>query len=207
MRHILIIFSSLFLCFQGFSQKDISKVIDAENIRKIIINGDEIFRINLVAAGEKKQVKITAHSEGEYYNNIALDHEMEQEKLIISSNFAEILQGGYDKLSAHKVFSLEVDIEIPEGLEVYVESNIAALTARGKFKNLQVQLKSGFCKIIDFEGNALVNTYSGFIEVETHNAVIDAVSRGGKVSLQSATGGKFNIKLHSGTGDIRVREN
>lgn len=196
----------LFLSVPVFSQKDNSRVLDAHNFKELVIEGNEIYRINIKTT-EKKQIEIITHSEGEYFNKIDLEYKVQQERLVITSKFPENLQGGYDKLSAHKVFSLEMDLLVPEGLEVYIESNIAAVTASGKFKNLQVQLRSGYCNLENFTGNARVNTYSGSIEVEAKNAAIEATSRSGEVILPPATAGKYVVKLQSATGDIRVREN
>ena len=206
MKFLLSFFLAAFLFQTAFSQKNVSHVYDAGNIEQLVFYADEIFRIN-IKTSLKDEIVITTHSSGEYFNDIHLKVERLEKKMIISTSFPESLQEGFDKLSAHKVFSVEVTLEIPEDLDVYVESNIASLTGAGEFDNLQVQLRSGYCKLENFSGNALVNTYSGSIEVQTSNAVIDAYTRSGKISLPPKSSGRYVVKLHSGTGDILVREN
>ncbi|QED38557.1 hypothetical protein FK178_12885 [Antarcticibacterium arcticum] len=205
MKHFLILFFSF--CFLGsFAQKDTAVEVDAKGIKKIYILAEEVFRINLKTS-ETNKITLTSHSEGEYYNDISLDMKVEQEQITLTSNFPAQLQNGYDKLSAHKVFSLEIMLEIPEGLEVYVRSSQASLRGRGNFNYLEAELKSGYCQLTNFTGNALINTYSGNIEMETSNAVFTALSRNGKVLQSGFSRGDHKIELRSITGDISVWEN
>lgn len=201
---------SIFLFFgiflSAFSQKDVSGTYDAQNIEKLYIFTDEVFRINLKTS-QKDKIVLTSHSEGEYYNEISLNAELLQDRMILTTQFREILKSGYDKLSAHKVFSLEITLEIPEGLEVFIKSNIASVSGSGTYKNLEVELKSGYCELRSFQGNAVVNTYSGSIYVQTKNAGIKANSRNGDVMVPLKITGENNIHLTTINGNIRVREN
>ena len=203
------IYISIFLILTsltGFAQKDTSQLIDANGIEKINIDTDEVFKINLkTVSGD--QIKITTHAAGEYYNDISLDLEHKKEVLNITSQFREILQSGFDKLSAHKVFALEISIEIPEGLQVYINSNIASVDAAGTYKYLQVQLNTGHCNITSFLGNALVNTFNGAINIETTDATVVANSRNGTMSLPPDLPGIHQIHATSINGNIRVVEN
>jgi len=190
----------------GYSQKDTSLLYDAGEIKKLYIETEEVFKIN-IKTGNTDKITLSTHSEGEYYNDISLEMVVEQDKMILSSKFPPRLQGGYDKLSAQKVFSMEITLEIPEGLEVYVKSTMGSLKGSGSFKYLEAELRSGNCKLENFTGNALINTYSGRTEVETSNATITASSRSGKVSLPVYLSGPNKIEIRSISGDIRVREN
>ena len=190
----------------AFSQKDVSGTYDAQNIKKLYIFTDEVFKINLKTS-EKEKIILTSHSEGEYFNDISLNIEVFQDRMILTTQFREILQSGYDKLSAHKVFSLEITLEIPEGLEVFIKSNIASVSGSGAYKNLEIELQSGQCELIFFQGNALINTYIGSIDVQTKNAEIIATSRNGNVIVPIGFTGNNKISLTTINGNIRVREN
>ena len=204
---LITLFFLIFSCsYSGFSQKDISGSYDAGNIKQLYIFTDEVFRIN-IQTSDIDQIKITSHSEGEYYNDIALEVEVLQEKMVLTSNFREVLQGGFDKLSAHKVFSLEITIEVPEHLEVFVKSNIASVFGKGSFKNLAVDLKNGSFIFSSFTGNAVINTYKGSIELVTNNADITGTSRNGKVEIPKDMTGRNRIVLKTINGNILVREN
>lgn len=198
-----LIFISVVL--SAFSQKDISGTYDAQNIEKLYIFTDEVFKINLKTSKTDKII-LTSHSEGEYFNDIFLNMELLQDRMILTTQFREILQSGYDKLSAHKVFSLEITLEIPEDLEVFIKSNIASVSGSGTYKNLEIELKSGSCELKNFQGNALVNIYNGSIDVQTQNAEITAISRNGNVVVPLEMTGKKKIRLTTINGNIRVRE-
>lgn len=199
-----LVFISIIL--SAYSQKDISGTYDAQNIEKLYIFTDEVFRINLETS-KKDKIKLTSHSEGEYFDEISLNTELLQDRMILTTQFPEILQSGYDKLSAHKVFSMEITLEIPEDLEVFIKSNIASVSGSGNYKNLEVELKSGSCELKLFRGNALVNIYNGSIDVQTKNAEIIANSRNGNVEVPLQITGKNKINLTTINGNIRVREN
>lgn len=189
-----------------FAQKDTSQKFDAGNVQRFELFLDEVYKINLQTSKEDK-ILLSTHSEGEYFNDINLEVERLQDKILITSSFREILQSGYDKLSAHKVFSLEVNLTIPEGLEIYIKSNIATVNATGNFKDIQVELQSGSCKLKNFTGNALVNTYRGGIWVETNNADIKASSGTGTVDIPKEMRGSNSLELRSINGDIKVVKN
>lgn len=179
---------------------------DVAGVNKLFIFTEEVFKIHLETS-KTDQIILTSHSAGEYYNEINLKMEVLKDKMILTSEFREILRGGYDKLSAHKVFSMEITLKIPEKMEVFINSNIASVFATGNYTYLEVELKAGLCELKDFSGNALVNTYSGAINIETTNANISASTRQGEVYLSDNNPGKYKVELHSITGDIMVREN
>lgn len=190
----------------GFAQRDTREIINAENIERININSDEVYLINIVAS-DKDQIMISTHSEGEYYNEIALETSINNKGLIINTSYPRKLTSGYDKLSAHKVFSLEIQLHIPEGMEVNVKSNIANLQGKGNFRSLFAELKQGYCKLIDFSGTAVINTFTGNIFVETKAGILQAKSRNGKVEIPDFIPAGNPITLTSIDGDIKVRKN
>ncbi len=195
------------LSLSASAQKDTSKQLDAKEIKSIYIDTDEVFKIIIKTSTNSDLISISSHSEGEYFNDIALDTEVRANSIYLTTKFREILKSGFDKLSAHKVFSLEITLEIPEELQVFVKSNIASVEAEGDFNFIQVQLNSGYCNLSNFIGNALVNTYNGAITIQTTDATVSASSRNGKVILPLDFSGKHVIKATSINGDIRIVEN
>lgn len=205
-RKNLILSLALLFTIVSFSQKDTREIIDADKIKKISINTDEVYHLEIIST-ETSQVRIKTHSEGEYYDNIALETLVKGEELSITTQYPERLTGGFDKLSAHKVFSLAVELEIPEGLEVTIKSNIASLQTKGDFKSIYADLKQGYCNLLEFTGIAVINTYSGNILVETSAGLIDANSRNGNLEIPEFLPGRNPLRLTSIDGDIMVRKN
>ncbi|MFV8225234.1 hypothetical protein [Christiangramia aquimixticola] len=205
MKQILLLLSMM-LSLQMFSQRDTREILDAEQVRNIHIDTDEVFKIEVLSS-KSPGIRIKTHSEGEYYDEIILETRIIDKTLMITTRYPQILSGGYDKLSAHKVFSLEIEIELPENLYLTVDSNIASLITHGKFRTVQVNLNQGYCQLFDFTGSAVVNTYYGNIMVETSIGKIEANSRNGNVNISELLPGRNSIKLNSVDGNILVRKN
>lgn len=188
-----------------YAQKETTEVLDAEGLKVLNISTDEVFRIDIVSA-PVEHVKIKTRTEGEYFNNILIETSVTGNELRIFTKYPERLTGGFDKLSAHKVFSMKIELEIPEGMEVIVSSNIASLIATGNYESVHAGLKQGYCNLLDFSGKANINTYGGDILVETKSGIIEANSRHGVVTVPDFLPGRNPIKLTSIDGDITVRK-
>ena len=190
---------------QANAQRETRQEIDAEGIGTLELKLNEVFLVDIQTISGNTIIMET-RSEGEYTNNISLDLEFDEDKLTFTSNYAEILTGGYDKLSAHKVFSFEVHLKIPENLNVIIESNLASVKGKGNFENLFADLKQGYCRLSEFSGNATINTYRGDIQVETSKAKIEAQTRNGKKIVPEFMAGTNLLRLTSIDGDISVRK-
>lgn len=188
-----------------FGQKQTTEIFEAEEIQRITISSDEVFNIKISAA-PVSVITIRTKADGEYYNDIRLESEIKGGTLKLTTMFREILQSGFDKLSAHKVFAMDVEIEIPEGLSVEIISNVASVEGSGEFENLLVQLKSGSCFLNEFLGNAVINTYNGNIEVYTSSAIVEASSRNGSVTIPFENHGRHRIHITSINGNINVQK-
>ncbi|MCP9199412.1 hypothetical protein MKO06_05810 [Gramella sp. GC03-9] len=200
-------FCILFLLFgiMAHAQRETMETIDARNIKILRIATDEVYQIKLLAS-KTSDISIKTRSEGEYFRDIYLDTSIKDGVLKINSRYPQRLAGGYDKLSAHKVFSMEVEIEVPEGLEISITSNLASVIATGNFESIQADLKQGYCKLLNFSGSARINTYSGDILVEAHSGKIEATTRNGKLVLPDFLPGQMPLRLTSIDGDIQVRK-
>lgn len=188
------------------AQKDTSQQLDVKGMENLYIDTDEVFKIT-VKTTKSDFIAISTHSEGEYFNDISLNTEVKGRSVYLTTQFREILQSGYDKLSAHKVFSLEISLEIPEDLQVFIKSNLASVEVVGDYNFLQVQLNSGYCNLSNFTGNAVVNTYNGAITIKTTGATVTTETRNGKITGSSNFSGKNLIKATSINGNIHVVEN
>lgn len=203
MKYFLLLF--LFISFSGRSQKETTQTFEAGGIETIVVNSDEIYRISIkTVPGD--QITISSKTDGEYFNNISLDSEVNRKTLSLNSRFREILQSGFDKLSAHKVYAMEVKLQIPEGMKVEVRSNVSSVFMEGAYDEILLQLKSGSAYLENFKGDAVINTYEGNIEVEAESAEVEAESRHGKVSVPDSINGLYMLKLISINGNIKVRE-
>ena len=188
-----------------FGQKTEEKIIDNSAIKNIVINGDAIFKIEVKTA-ETKTIKLSYNSEGEYAQNTILLTETRNDSLIIS-NIMQFLVGKIDdKLSAHKVLSIEISLEIPKFLSVSIKSAIASAKISGTYNYLLLELNQGNAQVSNFLGNATINTFNGNIDLETNYAIIDAKTETGTLKMENIIKSQNQIQITSINGNINIRK-
>lgn len=198
----------LLVCFltNGLqAQKITEQTIDALGIKRIFIQSDEVFRVNITTTNTDK-ISLKTESEGIYAQKIAMLVTRKKKQLLLTSAYEKILSSGYDKLSATKVFSLAVSLRIPKGMEVVVSSNLASVFANGEFDFLETELKGGRCELKNFSGEAILNTYDGDIVIETKAATVHASSRNGTVNIPNDLPSGGEILAKTIDGDIIVKK-
>lgn len=199
--------TTFFLIFflSAQAQKVTREVLTARDLERIVFSSDEIYRIS-VNTVPGNEVIITTRSEGEYFNEINLEHEVKGKTLFLNSRYREILQNGFDKLSAHKVFSMEVELQVPEDIMLEISSNLASVYLSGAFDRVLIQLKNGSCYLEAFRGDAVINTFDGNITGTARSMDVEANSRHGEVDVPQIFHGNHKMVLTSINGDIKLSE-
>ncbi|MBW2960323.1 DUF4097 family beta strand repeat-containing protein [Mesonia aestuariivivens] len=192
--------------FISNAQREALKTFSAKGLQKIEFAADEIFKIEVKTIPAVKQVQIFTFSEGEYFNDIAVIVKRDLKTLKIASTYKERLTSGYDKLSAHKVYAVNLKIILPEGLKFMVISNIANVYAAGKFEHFEAELKSGDVQLKAFTGKALINTFTGNVHIETTQANLEANTNHGQLYMSPSLDFGNLIEVKSIYGDIEVRK-
>ncbi|WP_159022371.1 hypothetical protein [Formosa sp. L2A11] len=202
MKYILVIIIG-FYCSVSRAQKRVDKIIDAQDISTIQINGNNCFKIHVLALNTS-EIAIQTIIEGEHSEDMVVVARKSNDTLFVSTGFQPLFKADNDKLSAHKLMSVELDIQVPKHLNFNVKSDIASVEAEGVFNTAFIELNQGHCKLLSFLGSARVNTINGSIYVETNYANVSASSRHGVVKLQPLTLGQHQLDLKSIQGDISV---
>ncbi len=192
-----------FVHFQLFAQRERLQIFSAEEIEEIIINADEIFKVQIEAASTK-EIQLYTLSEGEYFNDIGVNVQQTLNTFKITTAYKEILTSGFDKLSAHKLYAVNLKLVIPENLKVTITSNIASIHAKGDFEFLEAELKSGECDLRNYTGKAIINTLWGNVYIETKRANVEAKTHHGSLKIaKNLTFGPL-VKVKSIYGNIEV---
>ncbi len=192
-----------FISIQLHSQKTIEKEVDAQDISCILIEGNEMFKIKLNTSNTKKII-LKTKIEGEYSEDRVVLANIVNDSMIISSAFQPLFVYHDDKLSAHKVISIEMELLVPENRKVYMASNTASAEIDGSYDYLTVELSQGNCNLNIYDSNAIVNTIDGKIELNTNFANVEAFSKTGTVVMEQLTLGSNQISLNSVNGDISI---
>lgn len=202
MRHVLYILI-FFFGFQIQAQKTTNKSFSSKGISTLVIDGSSVFKMTIEAT-KTKSISIQSIVEGEHNEQVVLLTEIKNKQLHISSVYQPLFVDNNDKLSAHKLISVEFKIRIPEHLKVFISSNIASVFMSGIFNQVTTELTNGSFNADNFQGNLLVNTIHGDIHLETNQATVEVSSKHGIINQNPLEEGKQQISLNSINGNITV---
>ena len=197
---LLIIFSG-----QLFSQKKLFKTYDKGTIHTLFIDSDDIFQIKLSTSPTDK-ITIYTQIDGETFESSLLHAEIVDGVFKITTGRTPDFTPFNDKLSAHKILSIVVEVTLPEDLNLDIYSTLASVKAQGMYDKIRLNLGRGGCELSSFRfrESVLINTISGNIVLETKKADIDAQSRNGNVVIPKGMTGIKTMQLQSIDGDITV---
>lgn len=198
-----ILFFLLFpICLSA--QKRLEKIYDLQDITGVYINSDAIFKIK-VTAKPVQEISVYTIIEGETFESALLHTAIVNQRLEIATGRLPDYTPFNDKLSAHKVLSIELEIVIPQNLDIDIRSSLAEVSLLGDYKDVAISLGRG-----GFMGNGLrfrksvIHTISGNITATITQATITAGSRNGTVQLDSPFNAGPSCVLQSIYGDIEV---
>ena len=83
-------------------------------------------------------------------NYIVLITEIINNTLYVATKYQPLFTDANDKLSAHKVMSIELGLNIPANKSIYVSSDIASVFVNGQYKDAIIELINGACVLNDF---------------------------------------------------------
>ncbi len=205
MRQIFFIIA--LICFGinwSVAQKTIQKEFSSEGIKMLSIRDDAIFKIT-VHASEEKSIKLAVHISGEHSENVIVEENVTENTLSLKTDFSPFFLPEDDKLAAHKVMAVEVDLTIPQTISLEIKSKLAAVTAEGMIYELAVSIENGTCVLTNFTGNAHLKTTDGNIRVRATSTVSgQATSTHGTVENKLWGNGKFFVEAESINGDISL---
>lgn len=178
-------------------------MILADDINLIQVNTANCFEVN-VDTFYGKEVTVEAEIEGEYSKDLDLELKTSGATIFVEANFTPSFENPNDKLSAHKVVSILLNITVPLSKNIEIYGTNSRVKIQGKFKELAVILADGTCELNNVKGNVNVKTQSGNILVRCEAAEIETASRYGKVALNPIPNGTSNYKLQTVTGNIEL---
>lgn len=193
------------LCFTWFShaQHITKKTYSAEDITSVNIIGENIFKIS-VETQPINEIRIHSRIEGENSESIVLVDRSSDENFNIEAKFQPIIKNPNDKLSAHKVISIEVELVIPENLNLLVYLHDADINIVGQYNKTLVSSNNGNIFLDDFLGDLKIFTQNGNIFLSTNNVKVSTTSKNGIVKKEKLDSGKNKIDIKTINGDITI---
>lgn len=145
-----------------FSQKITQQTFSIHEIEEIRINTDKIFQLNIFSTTDTT-LKIETKMEGEYFKDVNITSFTKNKQFQLSCELAEGFEIPNDKLSAHKVFSVSMNIYIPTQLKVQLEGDATQIYVTGTYKKFLAILISGNYTLENFHSEAKIQTKKGNI--------------------------------------------
>lgn len=195
------------LCWCGmqqlFAQQQTTQIIPAEGVNSISIDGNQLFRIAIMTS-KTNNIRVRSKLSGEYREKFQIVLDKRRDQVNLKLHELPFMNLADDKISAHKVISAEVEIIIPEDLNVLVTSDIAQLHMDGLYNKVHIELVYGSCFFSARARHSTINTLDGQISVHTTNTQISARSRYGQVNDFEVKNQRSQMRLTSVHGDITV---
>jgi len=179
-------------------------MLDA-SITAIQIDANSCFQVLLRTVGSD-EISIEAQMDGEYSNDLDLTLAEQGNTLLISAGFRPEFKNHNDKLSAHKVVSIALNISIPEWKNVTLFGTNTRVIVDGNYTKLHISLADGSCELNNIAKITTVKTQSGNIIVHEKAAQIRAESKYGSVSNNPIPKGLNEYQLNTVTGNIRLNK-
>ena len=184
-------------------QKSIEKLRQDTSLTQIYVEA-QLFNKLQISSKQRKSLSVQARLEGEYSAHQLLSFIRKGNTLFIRPNLSDPFELPNDKLSAHKVYAIDVSVVVPEHIEIVIAAKAIQLHATGFFKNLQISLEEGFCSLENLGGEIVVRTSEDPIVLKQSSGVVVAESSYGKLSLAAIPKGPARIHLSSVSGDISL---
>lgn len=198
------IFLLLFLAANFLSaQKVVKKAIINPDITSVQIDARNCFRIRMQTS-KTDEMLVEAVIDGEYKSDLLLNLKEEGASIFLSAGFSPNFKNPNDKLSAHKVVSIELRISLPDGQNVQVDGTSCNIIASGDYEHLKITLNDGNCTLNEVSETVTAVTQSGDIDVHSSSAKINAASKFGEVRKNGIPDGDNNFTLTTTTGNINL---
>ncbi|WP_431124997.1 hypothetical protein [Flagellimonas flava] len=202
---LLFIFLGLFGLSSLHGQKEINKALLDSDIEFIQINADFCYQVSLQTA-KTDEVYVAAHMEGEYAKDLLLTLEEKGATMLIGAGFHPNFTNPNDKLSAHKVISIALEIVVPEYRNVSLYGTSSNVDVLGSYEKLEVKLANGTCRLDNVGEYVDVKTQKGDILVRTSQGDFQAASTYGQVIKEEIPKGSNQYILSTVEGTIQLKK-
>lgn len=187
------------------AQKKVEKTIfDYHHLSSVQINAKNCYAVT-VSTHASKEIIIKAHAEGEYQNAINITTKQIQNELQVGAVRSPFVWFEDDKLAAHKVISISLEVVLPRYLSIIIHGNDGVIYTKGTFKNIDETSDDGDCFLEDIIAeNINIQTFNGNIFLKTDNGSVQAKTKYGKLKQEVLPFDDEKYSLTSVNGDIYI---
>lgn len=202
MRFLFLLFGCFALA-QLHGQKLVRKAFVGPRTETIQIDSRFCYRIDLETA-KSDEVRVSASMEGEYAKDLLVTITENGTTTQIGADFQPIFTDPNDKLSAHKVVSIALQVTVPEYKRVALFGTNSNVYVTGNYEDLSITLSDGVCRLDNVSETVEVTTQNGDIWLTTPNGDIKAESAYGHIIKESIPFGDNQFTLNTVEGNIHL---
>ena len=197
----------LLILVQGsiLAQSKWVKKIDAPEVHSLTIELGFIQNL-MVSTSNSDQYIIKTTSEGEYRDQVMLVSKEVDHWLEIYPQWAPSFIAPNDKLSAHKVRALNLELIVPKGKTLEIRGEQAVVSVLGEYKEVVLRLGSGRVNLEYSSEESDIRTDSADVFLTVPHGDIQASSAEGKVIGSIPFNTRFHYKLASEKGSIYLNK-
>lgn len=192
------------LGFMLLSAQYISKkTIWNTNLHFVEIATDNVYRLD-VKTHQSPFIEVNAYMEGEYQNRFLISFEEQANTLVVRAQQQKMFVMPNDKLSAHKVLSIALEVVLPQNLQLLVQGSSTDVRVKGQYEMLRIRLGDGNCSLRSVEGIISVKSFEGDIVLREKDPVADVQVEYGKVMGRYTASKSASIQLYAVKGNIFI---
>ena len=186
-------------------QSQWQKTIKASAIDAIAIDLRFIQKLSVVT-DSSDQILIKTLSEGEYRDDLIVIAREEDNWLEVYPQWIPSFISPNDKLSAHKVRALSLELVIPEGKTIEVRGEHALIDVSGHYRQLFLRLGGGTVHMTHNSESSDVRTSSADIFLTIPSGDVHSASELGKVVGKVPYNPQFHYELATKQGSIYLNQ-
>ncbi|MEX0274774.1 MAG: hypothetical protein AB3N16_10385 [Flavobacteriaceae bacterium] len=187
----------------ALGQKSVSKTMAVPKVSSVQVDAGNCFQVKVQTA-DINVLTVKARMDGEYNQDLLVSMEKEGNTLAIGAGFEPNFKHPNDKLSAHKVVSIELEITMPKHKYLQVFGTSSHVYIEGSYSFVGVVLNDGSCHLSQGAESVKVVTQSGHIFVTDPKGSMVANSKYGKVYGKTLKTGRGELDLQTVSGNIYI---
>ena len=173
------------------------------NITDLVVNVPWASNVLFTGTDNFSGIQMKYRSDGEYQNRTVLTSKVVGRTLYITESPTPNTPELNDKLSAHKLISTKIELMFSSNISFNLKSNDAKVNGKGKMKNINLDLKNGYCELSNWDAPGSVTTENATVNVISEKTAVSGKSKNGKVVLPMSDNGLLPfLKIISLNGDI-----
>ncbi len=201
----VLLWCTFFLGFSAFGQVQWNKTLNELDLKGITIDMRFIHGLTL-STHRSKDVLLNTQSEGEYQLQYVVVTQYDNHWLTVYPQRAPSFKSYNDKLSAHKVIAMNLEIRVPEYIKVEIEANQGNLNVSGLYRELYIQIDEGSLKMFHIAEQSTIKTKGASVYLNIDSGTVETKSEKGKVVGFIAPNRNHHYDISSQYGPIFLNQ-